>query len=107
MATTSNHEKYLAGVPLNDELAALKAGLQPDFGMLTQLATPAEPHAVTELEHELIRAEHLALLELRQGPAWPVLQKLLEKAILAHTKAAIALSQDDPWEWPKNWPRCG
>lgn len=94
---TTNLEKYLAGVPLNDELAALKAGKLPDFGMLTQqAAAPAQPAAIADPERELTREERIALREMRQGPGWPILQRLLEKSTIQHTKAAIALSQEDP-----------
>jgi hypothetical protein len=97
MGTLSNHEKYLAGEPLNDELAAIKAGQLPDFGigLAGSNAAPAgEP--LTNLDRELSRDERIALREIRFGPGWPVLQRLLEKSTLQHTKAAIAFSQEDP-----------
>lgn len=99
MATNlSNHEKYLAGVPLNPELAALKAGRLPELdGVLpNQAQGGAAASQAADPERELTREERIALREIRTGPGWPVLQKLLEKSTIAHTKAAIALSQDDP-----------
>jgi hypothetical protein len=96
MATT-NHEKYLAGVPLTPELAELKAGRLPEF---EPYAPPAPASAATQPlmdpERELTREEGIALREIRQAPGWAVLQRLLERATIAHTKAAIQLSQDDP-----------
>lgn len=101
MAATSNFEKYLAGEPLNDELAAIKAGQLPELRGLAGMpnlnqAQAAEPRPLTDPERELTREERIALREIRQAPGWPVLQRLLEKSTIAHTKAAIALSQDDP-----------
>jgi hypothetical protein len=97
MMESSNFEKYLAGVPLNPELAALKAGRLPEFGMLMQQgATIAEPRAATDPERELTREEKIALREMRLSAGWPVLQKLLEKSTITHAKAATALSQEHP-----------
>jgi hypothetical protein len=93
----SNHEKYLAGVPLNPELEALKEGRAPEFGMGLASVIAQEPAArITDAERPLTAEERAALRELRQGVGWPVLQKLLERATLSHVRAATSLSEDDP-----------
>jgi hypothetical protein len=98
MGTLSNHEKYLAGEPLNDELAAIKAGQVPDFGigLAGLIAAKADEPSLMNPDRELSRDERIALREVRFGPGWPVLQRLLEKSTIAHTKMAIALSQENP-----------
>jgi hypothetical protein len=95
---SSNFEKYLAGEPLTPELAALKAGRLPDiFGIFTQSPAPAAAEVkALDLERDLTRDERIALRELRLAPGWPVLQKLFERATIQHTKAATALSQEQP-----------
>ena len=93
----TNFEKYLAGEPLNEELAALKSGVLPDFirvpGAGAAWMAPPDP---TDPEKPLTQAERAALRELRQGPGWAVLQKLLERATIQHINAATAASEDDP-----------
>lgn len=92
---TTNLEKYLAGEPLNELNAAVKRGELPG-----QLFTPLpaeEPRApLGDADRALRPAEWAALREMRQGPGWPVLQRLLERATISHTNAAILMSQDDP-----------
>jgi hypothetical protein len=96
MAT--NYEKYLAGEPLNEELAALKAGRLPEFEMREHAAfvqsPDSEPHA--DDEKALTREECVALRELRLSAAWPVLQKLIRRTTTGHKNAAVLLSEQDP-----------
>jgi hypothetical protein len=96
MAT--NYEKYLAGEPLNEELAALKAGRLPEFEMrgdaLFTQSPGSEPRA--DDEKALTREECVALRELRVSAAWPVLQKLIRRTTTAHKNAAVLLSEQDP-----------
>lgn len=97
----TNYEKYLAGEPLNEELAKMKRGELPmppwERWNQAQPAAAGEQRApLMDPERQLNRAEQAALRELRQGPGWPVLQRLLERATINHTNSAILLSQDDP-----------
>jgi hypothetical protein len=93
----SNYEKYLAGEPLNEELAALKAGRLPEFEMRENAFTQsAESEPREDDEKPLTRDECVALREMRVSAAWPVLQKLIRKTTLAQTKAAMLISEQDP-----------
>lgn len=95
----TNLEKYLAGEPLTDELAALKRGdfEQVDFLGLRSKLFPAETRVpLADPERPLRAEERAALREIRTGPGWPVLQRLMERATGNQTNAAILLSQDDP-----------
>lgn len=90
----SMFERYSRGVPLNEELAALRdgAGQQP-----TQ-AAPGRTRLdlVEDVERELERSERLALKEMVMSPGWTVLRRLLEKSFHRQKKGAISVSQDDP-----------
>jgi hypothetical protein len=91
---TENYERYLAGIPLSPELAALRSGQEaPSTGLPLAAggAAVAPPEA-----GELSREERAQLREIRQMPGWAVLQKLLERGTIGRTKAAIRLSEEDP-----------
>ena len=94
---TTNLEKYLAGEPLSELNAAVKRGelaeqfMTPLRGLHGSMREP-----LTDAERPLRPDEQAALREMRQGPGWPVLQRLLERATISHTNAAILMSQDDP-----------
>lgn len=95
MAT--NFEKYLAGEPLNEELAALKAGRLPEFEIRENLFQPAvSTEPLGDDEKPLTREECVALREMRTSAGWPVMQKLIRRATIAHKKAAMLLSEQDP-----------
>src|SRR5208282_6541104 len=70
MAELTDHEKYMAGIPLTDELAALRRGEMPEQWQ------PEAPPMVKEVlgvrvtlrsSQELTRTELIALKELRQS----------------------------------------
>lgn len=99
MAT--NFEKYLAGEPLNEELAALKAGRLPEFEIRQQSAmfqpsVTGGDEPTEDDEKPLTREECAALKEMCTLPGWPVMQKLIRRTTIAHKKAAMLLSEQDP-----------
>jgi len=88
------HEKFLRGVPLTEDLAALRDGR--DLETETPRPAPVERRAFDDPERELTRAERLDLKEFWEMPGQKLYRRLLEKAIHFHQKRAICLSQDDP-----------
>ena len=102
---TTNFEKYLAGEPLNEELAALWRGEAPPIGAGLAGGSSAdlnvnggageETGAIDDLR-PLRAEERAALRETRQGPGWPVLQKLLKRGTIQRIRFSTALSEDDP-----------
>lgn len=97
----TNYDKYLAGQPLNEELAQLRAGRMPDVFETPEHASLAgapfrEQGFVGDAEAPLTHEERIALRELRLSPGWPVLHKLLNRAAASYKKAAIILSETDP-----------
>ena len=96
MAEMTPHEKYMAGEPLNDELAALRDGREKGF--YEQPAIPQNLRVITggDVGRDLTKAERMALRDTRNGPGWPVLVRLLEKTSHIQEKSAIASSQTDP-----------
>jgi hypothetical protein len=96
MAT--NFEKYLAGEPLNDELAALRAGRLPEFELQENaiLAQSVGSEPLEDDEKPLTREECVALREMRTSAGWPVMQKLIRRTTIAHKKAAMLISEQDP-----------
>lgn len=95
-----NYNKYLAGQPINEELANLKAGKMPEVFELPQLAglagAAAEQRGLGDVEAPLTHEERIALREVRLSPGWPVVHKLLERSAAAYRRAAIQLSETDP-----------
>ena len=87
----TNHEKYMAGIPLNEELAALKAG---DEGQSAESAPVPEPISTGNVR--LTRTDRVALKELRQSDGWGALQKLLKITVQKYRDAAILVSEQDP-----------
>jgi hypothetical protein len=86
-------EDYIAGKPLTEELARLKAGVfdAPEPG---PMEVPAwEPD---NLERPLNDGEREDLRRLMSEPGWRVLQRLRKKAIKAMEQAAIVLSTNNP-----------
>jgi hypothetical protein len=96
MAT--NFEKYLAGEPLNEELAALRAGRLPEFELRENaiLAQSVGSEPLEDDEKPLTREECVALREMRTSAGWPVMQKLIRKTTIAQKKAAMLISEQDP-----------
>lgn len=86
-------EKYLAGIPLNPELEALKTGLAD------QAKAPEETLRRAPLEEPdrpLTTGERNDLRELRVLPGWPILARLMERTCRLHERQAIILAQGDP-----------
>ena len=95
----TNFEKYMRGEPLNEELQALRDGRLNEFTPMP--GTGTGPEATIQLgpdnvNRPLDKWEREALKELRQGPGWGGLQRIMQKAIRTHEESAILLSQEDP-----------
>lgn len=88
------HEKFLRGVPLTPELAALREGRDAETAI--PRPAPVERRAFDDPERELSRPERLDLKEFWDMPGQKLYLRLAEKAIHFHQKRAITLSQDDP-----------
>jgi hypothetical protein len=88
------HEKFMAGVPLTDELAAVRDGRdQPEP---KPRPAPVERRAYDDPERELSRPERLDLKEFWEMPGQKLYSRIAEKAIHLHQNRAINLSQEDP-----------
>ena len=92
--TLTDHEKYLAGEPLNDELRDLRDGKTPE-PLAPVLPWPI-PEPMEDAERDLTRTERLALKELRASDGWPAMMRLLEMTVLLHRKSVITFSERDP-----------
>lgn len=88
----SSHELYLHGLPVNDELAAMRRGGDVPLPGKTRPAPPP----IDSPDRELTQAERAALRELRLHEGWPVYQRLLEKLFRMHEKGAINVSGANP-----------
>lgn len=85
-------EKFLAGVPITDELARLKAGIE-------ETAEPEEEDlalAFGDPDAPLGDDDRQALRRLMFDPGWRVVQRLKERTCRELEKAAILVSQVDP-----------
>lgn len=103
MSEMSAFEKFAQGLPLNEELAALKDGRDP----INIFPDPVKDGSlrdfnyvllgeVDEVERELTRSERVELKELRLSRGWPILLRLLEKSSHRLEKSAITASKGDP-----------
>lgn len=95
---STNYMKFLRGEPLTEELAQLRAGNLPLLEPVFPVAAPGaiEARMAADIEKPLAKDERNALREMRSSAGWPVFQKLLERAIMRHTDAAVNISQVDP-----------
>lgn len=96
MPEKTAHEKYLAGEPLNQELADIRDG---KISFVDPPPTPtawARDSSPDDPTRELTLAERGHLRELRMHAGWAVLQRVGEKLFENHKKGAIALSQHNP-----------
>jgi hypothetical protein len=87
-------EDFHAGIPLNEELRRLRAGVldePPDAAP----ETPG-PWAPEDVERPLTESERIDLKRLLQEPGWRVLARLRKKALRLMEQAAIVSSQNDP-----------
>jgi hypothetical protein len=98
MPEKSNFEKFLAKEPLTPELAALRAGNLPIFDLPEWMngSNQAAAPLVKAGNEPLAKNERNALREMRLSAGWQVFQKLLRRAIMRHTDAAVSISQVDP-----------
>jgi hypothetical protein len=88
-------EKYLAGEPLNEELAAIQRG---GLGPLEE-PIPARESASSinaDPDRELTDTERMDLRDLKLTPGWMVMQRVIQKLFSLHEKSAITLSQISP-----------
>jgi hypothetical protein len=90
-------EDFQNGIPLNDELRRLKAGVLDE--PQAETAPPAwEPGTGEQrgLNRPLDDGERNDLRCLLTEPGWRVLERLRKQALQRMEQAAIVLSQDDP-----------
>lgn len=87
-------ERYMHGEPLNDELAALRAG-EPD--RLPTAAQASRP-PILNADRGLTMTERAHLRELRAHEGWPVLLRLAQKVFTLRQQSVISMSQADPLE---------
>lgn len=101
----SSLDKYLAGEPLNDELAALREGKTEV--QLSREAPSSNGKRSEDPNRTLTRSEREFLKELRQSEGWPVLIQVLEKRLEILKQAAMSKSERDPLgnqvEIAKSW----
>jgi hypothetical protein len=95
VAELTAHEKFLQGVPLNEELAAVREGKEPQTTAAARNAA-AQRRAHDDDDRGLTRAERLDLKEFREMPGWELFLRIADKCVRLHQKRAISLSQDDP-----------
>ena len=92
MPELTAHEKFLQGIPLTDELAALRDGRDEQ----PKPSPAAQKKAHGDLDRELTRAQRLDLKEMAEMPGWELFLLLGQKAVRLHQNYAISKSQDDP-----------
>lgn len=86
------YEAYLRGEPINDELAAMREGIEAAEKVAP---TPARPE-IRDAGRELRRRERQALKEAVRSEGWLVVLRLQEKLDQTHEKYAISMSQENP-----------
>jgi hypothetical protein len=92
----SNLERFLAGEPLNDELAALRDGragnVEPPAGFDLLRAKPAPD----DDSRELTRDERQLLKDAKVSGVFTTLVRLQRKALQIHIRTATIESENDP-----------
>ena len=83
-------EKYLKGVPLNEELAALKNGEMEQV----HIHRAVEQSRVDHRELDDLDREHLR--RLRVEPGWPIFLNLIDKDIKTQEDMVKDSSMDNP-----------
>jgi hypothetical protein len=99
MAETTNLEKYLAGVPLNEELAALREGRAVDAEPPAAWQRPA---AADNEDRELTRDERELLREAKANGTFTTFMRLQRKALKIHIRSATMESETDPLRFPQD-----
>jgi hypothetical protein len=89
-------EKYLAGQPINEELAALKNGRPDPLPEEHKVLERVEAATTRWEDHKLTDADRQDLRELRQHPGWTVFVRLTKRAMAIHQKTAIVVSKSAP-----------
>jgi hypothetical protein len=100
-ANISNLEKYLAGLPLNDELAALRDGRGADAEPVIPPWLPGMAPGRDE-DRDLNRDERETLREAKIAGVFTVVGKLQRKALKIHTQSATIESEIDPLRFPQD-----
>lgn len=85
-------EDFQAGIPLNDDLRALRDGLEPE----EPAPGTAAAYALDDPERPLTERERIDLAKLLTEPGWAVLQRLRNRTLRQMQSAAIVASQTDP-----------
>jgi hypothetical protein len=104
MAELSPLEKYNQGIPLNEELAEMRAGVEKVNAEADSSAALRNDNQKSgwmgtderDADAELTRTERLDLKELRVSRGWAVLMRLQEKTLHAHRRGAIHVSMGEP-----------
>lgn len=90
MAESENQfEKYLRGEPLNEEMEALKRGLEDPEAEVPSLLRPVFPEQIGEIEREHLR-------RMVMEPGWGVFLKLVDITTKRQEDAVRAMSLDNP-----------
>ena len=95
----TNLEKYLAGVPLTEELAALRDG-RPE-----EMETPVlwrHQASADDADRELTRDERELLREAKANGTFTTLMRLQRKALKIHIQSATMESENDPLKTPQD-----
>lgn len=93
MAEESNFERYLQGLPVNEELARM---LEETAEAEAPPKVIPAPERIRDVDRDLRRGERQELKEIVRGDAWKVVHRIQEKLEQNHQKCAISMSQDDP-----------
>jgi hypothetical protein len=89
MGELTELEKYLQGIPLTEENAALMQGRDPVMQLVIESETPAKMGSLTDDDREWLR-------RLQHDPGFQVLLRLLNSAITSREESAKVLSSTDP-----------
>lgn len=95
----STYEKFLAGQPLNDDLAAIRDGRidpQTDHPLREWL----NKRPVEDRDRELTNNERILLKEAKLSGVLDVMIRLHEKALSSHIREATMHSEVDPLNKP-------
>jgi len=98
MPEATNFEKYLAGAPLNEELAAIRRGEEPQPNPLAAIFENLAPRQLpmSDDDRPLSKEERLSLREAAQAGAVTTLLRLMRKSLRAKIQTATMDSENDP-----------
>jgi hypothetical protein len=89
-------EDFQKGIPLNDEMARLKAGVFEQPAPETPLPFRLGGDVFDDLDRPLDEAERELLARLTREPGWQILERLIERTCAKLERKAIIVSQTDP-----------